>query len=300
MAVISSLRDFTAFASKFKQVSAHLSTFQTENSSEINRGIQNAVTFIEMLEIIFKELDKTGFLGDYWLLSTFSRLPKAAMLQGAAQFTGEIIPLIPLPVTKVTSTLPASKTAKALILLKKNKKISAIVNRFNLLKQREFETKLDSEMQKIPEDTPTSVIQDFKTFFANTQRDWEQFLVYTKEKELEEEGRRKLEVHRARLKEKLTKEQIKHQQEEFEDSGGYEAIEQDQIEKVRKKALPAKKQAKKVKLSPEIEEKIEQKKLKDELRAESEDRTQKFFKEKKKLQQDYVEKLKKLQDKRKG
>lgn len=92
---------------------------------------------------------------------------------------------------------------------------------------------------------------------------------------------------------------MKHQLREFEETGGYEAIQDDEIERVRKKALPVKKTVKKASLSPEIADKIQQRKLKNQIQADSEDRAQKFFKEKQKLQQDYLEKLKKMQNKRK-
>jgi hypothetical protein len=271
-----------------------------DNSKTLNQELRDYSALFENIEQIIQQLDKSGFLGDFWLLSTSLRLSKALLLQAAIQFKEQLIPFIPFSPKNVVSIIPASKTAKILLVIKKNPKILPVINRFNSLKQQEFESDLERELQKIPEDTPASIIQDFKTFFANTQQDWDRFLKLQERKKLDEEGKRKLEVQRARQKEKLMKEQMKHQLDEFEEVGGYEAIEQDQIERVRKKALPAKKPAKKASFSPEIEEKIEHKKRKDELRAESEDRTQKFFAEKKKLQQDYMERLKKLKDKRKG
>ena len=52
-------------------------------------------------------------------------------------------------------------------------------------------------------------------------------------------------------------------------------------------------------LSPEIADQLQQRKIKNQIQADSEDRAQKFYKEKRKMQQDYLEKLKKFQNKRK-
>jgi len=299
MAELLSLNEFTTFVDKFKQILDQLSSIPTGASEQLNQYREEMGIFLEQLGLVLREFDSRSFLGDSWLLSTFARITKVATQRLSESLFDQIKPIIPISRSQLVSIIPANKIAKVLLSLRKNPKLQQIVAHLNARKRQEYKLKLESELLKAPEETSPDEIQEFKTYFANTQEGWEEFQNFQQKKLREDKEQRKLETHRARLKEQRAKEKSKQQLQEFEDTGGYESIEVDQIERVRKKALVPQKRGKRAKFSPEIEEKIEQRKLKEQQQSDSEDRAQKFFQEKQKMQQEYIEKLKKMQKKRK-
>lgn len=293
------MKEFSAFSDKFRRVTSRILSIPNLATEKFEKVLGSTFTAFKNFDLLWREFEKNGFTEDFWVLSTSTQINKMAIHQVGAQFAPQIKPVVPIPVENITPIIPANRTAKLMLVMKKNTKLLSIQHRFTTLKQQEFDTKLELELATIPTGESPLLIQEFKTYFSNTQKSWTQFLEYQEQKQLEETQQRKLEQHRIQLQGKQAKQQMKHQLREFEETGGYEAIQDDEIERVRKKALPVKKTVKKASLSPEIADKIQQRKLKNQIQADSEDRAQKFFKEKQKLQQDYLEKLKKMQNKRK-
>ena len=196
---------------------------------------------IENIGKIFNEFEKCGFDKDLWVLSTYTRITKNAIYEAGARYRSQITPVILIPANSVTPIIPANRIAKLLLVTKKNTKILETGNRFTTLKQQKFDAKLGLELAAIPPEESPSVIQEFKTYFSNTQNGWDQFLEYRKQKQVAESQQRKLVQHRIRLQERQAKQQMKHQLREFEETGGYEAIQEDEIERVRKKPCLRKK-----------------------------------------------------------
>ncbi len=297
MAVVTSSQKLGQIVSTIREVISHPGDLFGEDNREMKEVFEKLSSSFEDLEIIVKVLEEEGLSKDLWLFTTFPHVSKIASKQIAAKYSGKFIPVIPLQDINFSEIMPAVAITKVLFSLKKQPKIGKIIEKFIALQDLEFKKSLEIELAKIPGDTPAKTIQEYKNYFTNTRGSFEDYTAFCTQKRLEEEHQHKLEVQTAKLKEEKIKAQIKQEEEQFQERGGYDSIQVDQIQSARKKALVPKKKTKKGPLPHGIEEKIEQKKLQEELQTQSEDRAQKFFQEKQKRQQDYIDKLKKLQRK---
>ncbi len=297
MAVVTSLQQLGHIVSKIREAISQPSNFFGEDNQEIKKVFEKLSPFFVAFEKFIKILEEEGLSKDFWLLSTYPHVSKTASQQIAAKYSGKFISFIPLKSINFSAIVPATAITKVLFSLKKQPKIRKIIETFVIQKELEFKKSLEIELAKIPEGTTAQVIQEYKNYFTNTRGTFEDYSAFCTQKQLEEEQQRKIDIQAAKIKEEKIKAQIKQEEEQFQERGGYDSIQVDQIQSARKKALIPKKKTKKAPLPHGIEEKIEQKKLQEELQSQSEDRAQKFFQEKQKRQQDYIDKLKKLQRK---
>jgi hypothetical protein len=297
MAVLSSPQPLGQLISTIREVISRPSNLFGEVNEGLKMFFEKFTPFFASFEKMLTGLEEEGLSRDFWLLSTYLHVTKIASRQVTANYSGKFMPVIALQSIKVSTILPANMITKVLFSLKKQPKIRKIIEKFITQKGLEFKKSLDIELGKIPESTPAQIIQEYKNYFTNTRGSFEDYTTFRAKKQLEEEQQRKLDLQTAKIKEEKIKAQIKHEEEEFQERGGYDSVQIDQIQSARKKALTPKKKTKKTPLPHGIEEKMEQKKLQEELKSKSEDRAQKFFQEKQKRQQDYIDKLKKFQQK---
>ncbi len=297
MAVIPSPQQLGQMVSTIREVISRPSNLFGEVNEELKMFFEKLTPLFASFEKMLTGLEEEGLSRDFWLLSTYLYVTKIDSRQVTAKYSGKFMPVIPLHSINVSTILPANVITKVLFSLKKQPKIRKIIEKFIAQKNLEFKKSLEIELTKIPESTPVRIIQEYKNYFTNTRGSFEDYTAYGAKKQLEEEQERNLELQTAKIKEEKIKAQIKHEEEEFQEQGGYDSIQIDQIQSARKKALTPKKKTKKIPLPHGIEEKMEQKKLQEELKSKSEDRAQKFFQEKQKRQQDYIDKLKKFQRK---
>ena len=297
MAIVSSPQQLGQIVSTIREVLSRPSNSFGENNQEIKKVFEKLTTLFVAFENIVKSLEEEGFSEDFWLLSPYLHVSKTASRQIAANYSDKFTPVIPLHSIKFSTILSANFMTKVLFSLKKQPKIRKIIERFIAQRDIEFKNSLEFELGKIPKDTPAQIIHEYKNYFTNMRGSYEDYTNFCEKKQLEEERQRKLEIQAAKLKEEKMQTQLKQEEDFFQERGGYDSIQIDQIQSARKKALIPKKKTKKASLSQGIEERIEEKKLQEELKSKSEDHAQKFFQEKQKRQQDYIDKLKKLQRK---
>ncbi len=297
MAILTSSQQLAQIVLRIHETISQPSILFGEDNQEIKNILETLSQNFFDFESIVLSLEKEGLSKDFWLFSTNLHVSKSVSQQIAIKYSGKFMPVISLKTTNFSSIVPATLITKILFSLKKQPKIRKIIEGFVAQKDLEFKKSLEIELAKIPEGTPAQVIQEYKVFYTNTRGTFVDYTIFCSKKQLEEERVRKIEAQAAKLKEEKIKAQIKQAEEDFQEHGGYDSILVDQIQNARKKALIPKKKTKKAPLPHSIEEKIEQKKLQEELQSQSEDRAQKFFLEKQKRQQDYINKLKKLQQK---